>query len=123
LFVFNREKLLTSISDATGTCNVAPSSKNFNNFNGLISTTYDVSAIIESPHCLDLIGGDINTNSIAKYDPLDSIQMLYIDYDVRSLITAISINIGINSPEDLVLIPNTTISLKDGDNIYSLLIY
>ena len=119
LFIFNRKNHLSSISDSNGICNIFPISKSFNNYNGLISVTYNLPAIVGSPQCFQLIGEDLFSNSIGEIDPLDPYSNLIINYDVRSLVSALSVNIGINDLNDLILVPNTTVSVEGGDITYT----
>lgn len=117
LVVFDRQKIVGTMSNVDGACQ-ARSKASFDNTNGKLVLHYDHGQYVRDPTCMGIVDpvvmGYVNTTDYNDFS---------MQFDVRSLITCVAVNMGIVSVADLVHIPSFDTYLNISDRIYNISSY
>ena len=100
LVVFDRQKIVGTMSNVNGFCN-ATSVSNFDNTNGKLILHYDYNEYINNQACMNII----NPNMLGYMETTDK-NDFSIEFDVRSMITCVAVNLGLQGPNTLIRIPS-----------------
>jgi hypothetical protein len=96
--VFNRQKIVGTVSNVEGECNVT-STAAFNTQNGLLTLSYDYNEYVNNRICNDSV-----SPSLLSYLPSTDNGYFSLHLDTRSIITALAVNMGIIEVDNLVAI-------------------
>eukprot|EP01038_Epipyxis_sp_PR26KG_P008879 gene8879-11976_t len=110
--VFDREFTSGSIASKNGTCK-ASSTALYNSATGIITLSYNYDEFMNDAACAAAAKPELLNRDILSGNPAD----FNIRFDVRSLVTAASINLQINSLKSLVEIKSFRQNITDSDNV------
>lgn len=117
LAVFDRQKIVGAMANVMGGCN-ASSETTFDASTGKLTFVYDYTEYIASPSCMAVADPVI----LGYYAPTDK-NKFTMRFDVRTLITAVAVNMGALSFDELVEIPAYTDTFLFGGIIYNVSSY
>jgi hypothetical protein len=95
LVIFNRDHIDAAVSSIAGNCNVS-STASFDNSNGIISVSWTYEKFIAEPLCTKAMNP-----TYFGYNTLTKPKLFTLSFDIRSIVTGISVNLGIIQPEQL----------------------
>jgi hypothetical protein len=99
LVVFDRQKTTGTIANVHGHCN-ATSKAVFDANSGKLSLIYDYPEYMETPMCRDALDPDL-VGYLATSDGNE----FSVEFDIRSMITCVAVNLGIMGLDTLIRIP------------------
>lgn len=99
LVIFDRQKIVGTMANVHGGCN-ATSKSTFDSKSGRLSLTYDYSEYMDNPICRGIVNPDL-MGYLAPSDKDD----FTVQFDVRTMVTAVALNMGLTDTKYLVRIP------------------
>jgi hypothetical protein len=115
--VFSREVVVGGISNVLGDCN-ATSTAGFDRNSGILTVGFNYEEYIKDPICNASVSPEL-----AGYIPLAGNNIFSLKVDVRSLVTATAVNIGILKIETLIEIPSLGLQYTLDGVTYNVSVY
>jgi hypothetical protein len=106
LVVFQKEHTVGTISNKQGDCN-GTSLSSFNPSTGILQLGYDLAEYNTNPTCAG--NGDL---SLYGYSSIARSSMFTVDFDVRTLITAVAVNSNVTSVNKLQVVASVFYKVK-----------
>lgn len=117
LVIFNRQKVVAGMANVLGACN-ATSVTNFDPSTGKLTIAYNYEDYVASETCMNII----NPIYMGYYGPSDKNEFK-LTFDVRTMITAVAINMGVLGVSELVQIPALNSVYAFGGEVYNVSSY
>jgi hypothetical protein len=117
LMVFDRQKTIGTIANVNGRCN-ASSRATFNANNGKLALVYDYSEYMATPQCKDGLNPEL-VGYLASTD----FNEFSVEFDIRSMITCVAVNLDIISVEVLIRIPAFDVTIAVDGATYNISSY
>jgi hypothetical protein len=96
LIIFNRDHINAALSSISGNCNVS-NTATFDNSNGLMTVSWVYKEFIAEPKCMKAMDP-----MRMGYDMMAKPKMFTLPFDIRSIVTAIAVNLKLITIDQLV---------------------